>query len=200
MTRKLESRSFLNNNPGMALTYSEMIPLGRPAKPFLLKDLDGKPFTLDSFRGAKATVFIWLCAHCPYVQAVQDRIAAVAREYSAKGVKFAAICSNDARTYPEDAPDRLREQAKTCGFTFPYLLDETQDIARDYGAVCTPDFFVFDSNLKLAYRGRLDDSWKNAEKVTKRELAASLDALLAGQKTESNQMPAMGCSIKWRLT
>lgn len=182
----------------MALTYSEMIPLGKSAPKFSLSGIDGKTYAHDGFKGKKAVVVMFLCAHCPYVKATQDRIAKLAREYSAKDVQFMGICSNDPEQYPEDAPDGLRRQAREAGFAFPYLVDESQDVARAYGAVCTPDIFVFDKDLRLRYRGRIDDSWKDPSKVARQDLREALDALLAGREVSANQLPSMGCSIKWK--
>lgn len=182
----------------MALTYSEMIPLRKTAPDFKLTAIDGSRVALSDFKGKKAIVVMFICKHCPYVIAVQDRLAALAKEFQPRGAQFIGICSNDAETYPEDSADGLREQANKVGFTFPYLIDETQEVAKAYGAVCTPDIFVFDSDFKLRYRGRIDDSWKDESKVTKRELASALEALIADKQVDENQMPSMGCSIKWK--
>lgn len=182
----------------MALTYSEMVPLGKSAPAFDLRGIDGKRYSLESLKGAKASVVMFICRHCPYVVAVQDRLAAIAREYSSKGVRFVGINSNDTDKYPEDSPENMRRQAEEVGFTFPYLIDDAQDVARAYGAVCTPDIFVFDERLKLAYRGRIDDSWKDPAKVSRQDLRAALDALLKGEPVSADQIPSMGCSIKWK--
>jgi peroxiredoxin len=182
----------------MALTYSEMIPLGKNAPNFSLPGIDGKKHSLDSFAGKKSLVVMFICNHCPYVKAVQDRLAGLARDYGPKGVQFVAINSNDIENYPEDSPENMKRQSEEVGFTFPYLLDETQEVARAYGAVCTPDIFVFDRNFKLAYRGRIDDNWKEPSKVTRRDLSDALDALLEGAPVSKDQIPSMGCSIKWK--
>jgi peroxiredoxin len=182
----------------MALTYSEMVPLGKNAPNFSLPGIDGKTHSLESFAGKKSVVVMFICNHCPYVKAVQDRLAELARDYGPKGVQFVAINSNDTENYPEDSPENMKRQAEEVGFTFPYLLDESQEVARAYGAVCTPDIFVFDRNLKLAYRGRIDDNWKETSKVTRRDLSDALDALLAGTPVSKDQIPSMGCSIKWK--
>ncbi len=183
----------------MALTYSEMIPLGRSAPAFELQGIDGKKYNLDSFTNSKGLVVMFLCVHCPYVIATQDRIAAIAKEYETKGIRFVGINSNDLDKYPEDSPENMREQAKKVGFKFPYLIDETQEVARAYDAVCTPDIFAFDGNMKLAYRGRIDDSWKDPKKVTRQDLREALDGMLAGDAVSEDQIPSMGCSIKWKL-
>lgn len=182
----------------MALTYSEMVPLGKSAPAFKLPGIDGKTYSLEQFKGKQALVVMFICKHCPYVVAVQDRIAALARAFSGRGVQFVAINSNDTEKYPEDSPENMKLQAEQVGFTFPYLFDETQEVGRAYGAVCTPDIFVFDKALKLAYRGRIDDSWKDEKKVTRHDLRDALEALLAGTAVSGDQIPSMGCSIKWR--
>jgi hypothetical protein len=132
------------------------------------------------------------------VKAVEDRLIELNRDYAPKGVQFVGICSNDAATYPDDAFDKLAERWHAKGYGFPYLHDESQDVARAFGAVCTPDIFVYDRDRQLAYRGRIDDSWKEPAKVTRRELAEALDALVAGRRPSAEQKPSLGCSIKWR--
>jgi peroxiredoxin len=182
----------------MALTYSEMVPLGKSAPNFELRGIDGKLHALASFKGKKALVVMFICRHCPYVVAVQDRIAALAKEFTPKGVQFVGINSNDTEKYPEDSPENMKLQAKTVGFDFPYLVDETQEVAKAYGAVCTPDIFVFDQEFKLRYRGRIDDSWKDPTKVSKKDMREALEALVAQRKVSDDQIPSMGCSIKWK--
>ena len=182
----------------MALTYSEMVPLGKKAPAFTLTDIYGKKFSLDTCKDKKAYVILFICKHCPYVIATQDRIAKLADDLSPKGAQFVGICSNDAQEYPEDSPENLRLQAEKVGFHFPYLVDTTQDVAKSYGAVATPDIFVFDSKKILRYRGRIDNSWKDASKVTKEDLREAITALIEGQEVDQNQLPSMGCSIKWR--
>ena len=182
----------------MALTYSEMVPLGNSAPQFKLTGIDGKTYTLESFKGKSALVVMFICKHCPYVVAVQDRIAALAREFAPKNVQFVAIKSNDTDQYPEDSPDNMRKPSEEVWFDFPYLIDESQEVARAYGAVCTPDIFVFDQKMKLVYRGRIDDSWKDARKVNRHDLQDALNALLENRQVSANQIPSMGCSIKWR--
>jgi peroxiredoxin len=183
----------------VALTYTPEPELGSAAPDFSLADVvSGKTVRLADFSGARALVVMFICEHCPYVQAVQGRIAELAREYEKKGARFVAIGSNDAVKYPADSPANLKKQAQAQGFVFPYLVDETQEVARAYGAVCTPDFFVYDSRLALRYRGRLDDHWKEPAKVQRRELAEALDEILAGREPSGDQKPSMGCSIKWK--
>ena len=183
----------------MALTYSEMVPLGKTAPAFSLEGIDGKRYTLEHFKGTRALVVMFICKHCPYVIAVQDRLAALAKELSPRGARFIAINSNDTSRYPEDSAENMRMQADQVGFHFPYLIDTTQGVARAYGAVATPDIFVFDGHLRLSYRGRIDDSWKDASKVTSHDLHDAIVALLEGRTVAANQIPSMGCSIKWRV-
>jgi thiol-disulfide isomerase/thioredoxin len=141
---------------------------------------------------------MFICNHCPYVKAVEDRLIRLAREFEPRGVQFVAVCANDAENYPDDAFDKLAARWRERGYGFPYLHDEGQDVARAFGAVCTPDLFVFDRERRLAYRGRIDDSWKDESRVTRRELADALEALVAGRAPAREQRPSMGCSIKWR--
>ena len=141
---------------------------------------------------------MFICNHCPYVKAVEDRLIRLAREFEAKGVQLVGVCANDAENYPDDAFDALAARWRERGYGFPYLHDEAQDVARAFGAVCTPDIFVFDEDRRLAYRGRIDDSWKDESRVTRRELAEAVEALVAGKRTSPQQRPSMGCSIKWR--
>lgn len=176
------------------------MPLGTPAPPFSLPDVvTGKTISLDQFMGKKALLVMFICRHCPYVKHVQKELARIGAEYGARDVGIVAISSNDAETYPDDAPASLREQAQELLFTFPYCYDETQDVARAYGAECTPDFFLFDSNMRLVYRGRLDDSRpRSSDPVTGNELRAAIEAVLAGTPVNPDQKPSIGCNIKWR--
>jgi peroxiredoxin len=183
----------------MALTHSTQIALGTPAPGFDLPGVDGQRYTLDSFASAPALVVMFICNHCPYVKAINGRLVALASAYQARGVAFVAISSNDAARYPDDSFEKMAEVAQEEGYVFPYLYDESQAVAQAYGAVCTPDLFVYDAALTLAYRGRLDDNWKDEAAVTSRPLAAALDALLAGERPGEEQVPSMGCSIKWRF-
>ncbi len=176
--------------------------LGAACPDFRLPAVDGRTYARDDFAASPVLVVMFICNHCPYVQAVEDRLIRLQREYGPRGVQLVGVCSNDAATYPDDAFDKLAARWRERGYGFPYLHDEPQSVARAFGAVCTPDIFVYDSfgsagARRLAYRGRIDDSWKDESKVTKRELAAALDAILAGQKPATPQRPSMGCSIKW---
>jgi peroxiredoxin len=172
--------------------------LGAACPDFHLPAVDGKRYARDDFADKHALVVMFICNHCPYVKAVEDRLLRLAREFEPRGVQFVAVCSNDAETYPDDAFDKLAARWREKGYGFPYLHDEAQDVARAFGAVCTPDIFVYDRARRLAYRGRIDDSWKDETQVKRRELAAALEALVTGGKPSSEQRPSMGCSIKWR--
>ena len=182
----------------MALTENQDVPPGTPCPDFRLRSVDGREFARDDFRDQPVLVVLFICNHCPYVQAIEDRIVALAREYGPRGVQLIGICANDPTDYPDDRPERLLARWRELGYGFPYLIDATQDVARAFDAVCTPDIFVYGPDRKLAYHGRLDDNWQQAAKVTRRELAGALDALLAGRAPAGMQHPSMGCSIKWR--
>ncbi|HEY5089241.1 MAG TPA: thioredoxin family protein [Polyangia bacterium] len=172
--------------------------IGAPCPDFRLPAVDGKHYARDDFSGAPVLVVMFICNHCPYVQAVEDRIIHLHRTFDPQGVRFVGICSNDAETYPDDAFDKLRDRWRAKGYGFPYLHDESQAVARAFDAVCTPDIFVYGSDRKLAYRGRIDDAWKDETKVTHHELADAVEALVAGKTPTKVQRPSMGCSIKWR--
>jgi thiol-disulfide isomerase/thioredoxin len=185
----------------MAYTESNMLPLGSSAPDFELPDLlNGGVCRLESAAGDSATVIMFICNHCPYVLYVNPTIAEIVREYEQKGVAFIGINSNDAVNYPEDAPEKMAPHAREAGYTFPYLFDETQEVAKAYDAACTPDFYVFDKNLKLVYRGQLDPSRpkRNPVPSTGEDLRAALDAVLAGQPPIELQRPSGGCNIKWK--
>jgi peroxiredoxin len=182
----------------MALVESARPELGSKAPDFSLPATDGKTYSLESFSEQKALLVMFICNHCPYVIAVQDRLVQLARDYEDKRLGVLAICSNDPVRYPADNFEAMKRLATEKGFPFPYAQDETQEVAKAYGAECTPDFFLYDEDRALAYRGRLDDSWKDADKVTRRELRAAIDALLAGDRPTQGQIPSMGCSIKWK--
>lgn len=184
----------------MALTYSQEPKLGSQAPDFSLPGVDGITYSLASFARSRALVVAFMCNHCPYVIAVQDRINALAKEYAAKGVALIGINPNDAKKYPADNFDAMKARAKELGYVFPYVRDDSQEVARAFGAVCTPDFFVYaneSGKFLLRYAGRLDDNWKDPNAVMKRELAQALDAILSGRVPSSEQTPSMGCSIKW---
>jgi peroxiredoxin len=172
--------------------------LATPCPAFRLPAVDGRTYGLHDFDRADVLVVMFICNHCPYVQAVEDRLIRLAGELGPRGAAFVGICSNDAATYPDDAFDKLAERWRRKDYGFPYLHDEDQEVARSFGAVCTPDIFVYDRSRALAYRGRIDDAWKDESKVTRRELADAIEALLSGHRPSPEQRPSMGCSIKWR--
>lgn len=181
-------------------TASVMLPLGTPAPPFALRDVvSGQIYSLDSFTGKAALLVMFICRHCPYVQHVEQELARFGRDYRDTDLGIVAISSNDPEQYPDDAPPRLKEMAERLGFTFPFCFDETQDVAKAYRAACTPDFYLFDRERRLVYRGQLDDSRPgNNKPVTGRELRAAIDTVLAGKAVDSNQKASIGCSIKWK--
>ncbi len=185
----------------MALTESTMeLELGAQAPDFALRDVvTGKTVRRDDFRGQKGLLVMFICTHCPYVKHVEKGLAALGADYEGKGIGIVAISSNDAETYPDDSPAGLKQQAQRLGFRFPYLYDESQDVARAYHAACTPDFFLFDSGLKLVYRGQFDGSRPNSGlPVTGQDLRAAMDAVIAGKPVPTDQKPSIGCNIKWR--
>lgn len=184
----------------MARTESIMLELGTPAPEFHLPEpLTGKQVGLDDLKGDKGLVVVFMCNHCPYVKHIQKELAAVIEEYQAEGIAAVAISSNDISTHPDDAPDKMAEEAKRIGYTFPYLYDETQETAKAYHAACTPDLYVFDADRRLVYRGQFDDSRPgNDRPVTGADLRAALDALVAGNPVPADQIPSMGCNIKWK--
>lgn len=182
----------------MALTYSSKTELGSPCPSFSLGSVDQKIFSLEDFSQAKVLVVMFICNHCPYVKAVEDRLILLAEEFEEKDACFVAICSNDPSEYPEDEPAQLFHRWREKAYPFPYLIDSSQKVAKSFGAVCTPDFFVYDQDRKLRYRGRLDDSWKNAGLVQRQEMKTAIDALIEGEKLTAEQIPSMGCSIKWK--
>lgn len=183
----------------MALTPSTMLPLGTAAPDFKLPDTNGKTVSLADFKNAPALVVLFICNHCPYVKYIRRGLAQFGEDYASKGVAIVAISSNDAKNYTEDSPAKMKEEVKLAGYTFPYLYDETQAVARAYRAACTPDIYLFDKNQKLVYRGQFDDSRPgNGASVTGNDLRAALDATLAGKPVSSNQKASMGCNIKWK--
>jgi peroxiredoxin len=183
----------------MAETPSTMLELGTKAPDFRLPDTDGHVVALSDLAEAKALVVMFICNHCPFVKHVRAEIARLGAEYHRKGAALVAISSNDVAAYPDDSPERMREEKAAVGYTFPYLFDETQQVARAYRAACTPDFYVFDRDRRLVYRGQLDDSRPgNAVPVTGRDLRAALDAVLDGRPVDSRQKPSIGCNIKWK--
>ena len=176
-----------------------MLPLGTEAPNFHIKDtVSNNYYSLDDLKSDQATVIMFICNHCPYVIHVNPELVRIANEYRNKGVSFIAISSNDVETHPEDSPDKMSLVAKVLRFPFPYLYDKHQEVAKAYDAACTPDFYVFDGNLKLAYRGRLDDSRPgNGTALTGEDLRGAIDAVLNGISIEK-QYPSMGCNIKWK--
>ena len=184
----------------MARTPSNMLPLGTLAPDFTLLDtVSGKTVSLDELKSDKATVIMFICNHCPFVKHVDEAIVSLAKDYQAKGVSVIAISSNDVENYPQDSPELMKEEAEKVGYTFPYLYDETQEVAKAYDAACTPDFYVFDKDLKCAYRGQLDDSRPGNDKpVTGKDLRAALDEILEGKEVSAPQIPSLGCNIKWK--
>jgi peroxiredoxin len=177
-----------------------MAPLGMKAPGFRLPDVvSGRIVSLDDYRSAPALLVMFICNHCPYVKHVRDHLAQLVREYQARGLAAVAISSNDVAQFPEDGPGGMKEEARTVGYTFPYLYDENQEVAKQYRAACTPDFFVFDKDRRLAYRGQMDDSRPSSERpVTGKDLRAALDAVLAGRAASADQKPSLGCNIKWK--
>lgn len=183
----------------MVATPSTMMPLGTEAPDFTLEDTDGTPVSLDDFQGSKAYLIMFICNHCPFVKHVRRELARLGRDYMKKGVAIVAINSNDAQAYPDDSPEAMQREEEEVGYTFPYLYDETQEVAKAYGAACTPDIFLFDAGRQLAYRGQLDDSRPdNGVPVTGRDLRAAIDALLADRPVSPDQKPSLGCNIKWK--
>ena len=179
---------------------SEMLPLATEAPDFALPDVvSGDTVKLTDFLEARALLVMFICRHCPYVRHVRPALAQLGRDNQDTGLAIVAISANDPETYPEDAPESLAEEAREAGYTFPYLFDETQDIARAYHAACTPDFFLFDGDRRLVYRGQLDDSRPgNGKPNDGADLRAALDAVLAGKTPSPQQVPSMGCNIKWK--
>ena len=184
----------------MVLTPSRMMPLATPAPDFVLPDtVTEQKISLAEVRGDKATLVMFICNHCPYVKHIEAELARLGHDYASRGVGIVAISANDASNYPADAPDKMKATATANGYSFPYLYDESQQVARAYGAECTPDFFVFDQDLRCAYRGQLDDARPgNEEPNDGHDIRAALDALIAGQPVSADQRPSVGCNIKWK--
>jgi peroxiredoxin len=185
----------------MALTASTMeMELGLAAPDFALTDVvSGKRVRRDDFRDQKALLVVFMCAHCPYVKHIEKGLAALGIDYAGKPMRIVAISSNDVDNYPDDNPEGLKQQAESQGFRFPYLYDETQSVAKDFKAACTPDFFLFDGDFKLVYRGEFDSSRPgNTVPVTGESLRNAIDAVLAGKVPDADQRPSIGCNIKWK--
>ncbi len=184
----------------MAETPSTMLNLGTNAPDFSLPNvMDDRPFSLKDCKGSRALLVMFICNHCPFVKHVLAEFKRLQDDYVSRGVRIVAVNSNDVRAYPEDDPSHMRELARRAGWTFPYLLDETQKVAQAFQAACTPDFFLFDGKLKLVYRGQLDDARPgNAKPVNGKDLRAALDAVLSSKPAPQNQKPSIGCNIKWK--
>lgn len=184
----------------MALTPSNMIPLGTFAPSFTLPDaVSGNTYSLQQLKGDKATLVMFICNHCPYVKHINSQLVVLANDYMPKGVAFIAISSNDVIAQPDDAPEQMKELAAKEGYPFPYLYDESQAVAKAYDAACTPDFYIFDADLKLAYRGQLDDSRpSNNKPLTGADIRTAFNALLSGTPVSPRQRPSIGCNIKWK--
>ncbi|GBE10614.1 thiol-disulfide oxidoreductase [bacterium BMS3Bbin12] len=184
----------------MTRTASTMLELGTPAPDFRLPEpVTDREVSLDDFRDAPALLVTFICNHCPYVRHIRRRLAELVRDYQGKGLAAVGINSNDVAHYPDDAPEKMIEEVRNIGYTFPYLYDETQEVAKAYRAACTPDFFLFDRNRRLVYRGQFDDARPgNDAPVTGRDLAAAIDAVLAGRAVPTDQKPSLGCNIKWK--
>lgn len=184
----------------MAKTPSNMIPLGTVAPTFnLLDTVSNKMLSLNTLRSDIATVIIFICNHCPYVTHIREKLVDIAKEYQAKGISFIAISSNDVSKYPSDGPEQMHYEAKTHGYPFPYLYDETQDVAKAYQAACTPDIYVFDKNMMCVYRGRFDNSTPgNSAPVTGKDLTTALNKILMKQPVDDEQFASIGCNIKWK--
>ncbi|TXG38898.1 thioredoxin family protein [Seonamhaeicola maritimus] len=185
----------------MARTPSNMLPLGTQAPNFSLEDtVTDSILSLDQIKGEKGTVIMFICNHCPFVIHVNSEIVSIANTYTEKGIGFAAISSNDVVNHPQDSPEKMKAHANNEGYSFPYLYDETQDIAKAYDAACTPDFYVFDEALKLVYRGQLDDSRpENGIPLNGNDLREAIECLIEGTDNTSLQKPSIGCNIKWKV-
>ncbi|WP_121437939.1 thioredoxin family protein [Actinomadura pelletieri] len=178
---------------------SFMVPLGSAVPAFTLPSIDGRTVSHDDFAEASALLVMFLSNHCPYVRRIEDGIGAVTAEYAGRGLATVAVCSNDVENYPDDGAERLREQAERAGFTFPYLVDESQETGRAFRAACTPDFFLYDGRRRLAYRGQFDGARpKNDVPSDGASLRAALDLVLAGREVPEPHTPSLGCSIKWK--
>ena len=183
----------------MVMTASTMLVLGTQAPSFSLPDIDGSIVSSADFADAKGLLVIFMCNHCPFVIHLRSALAEFGEEYQAKGLALVGISSNDVSTHPDDSPEKMAEEARSAGYTFPYLFDETQDVAKAYRAACTPDFFLFDQDRALVYRGQFDDSRpESGIPVTGIDLRAACDAVLAGNQVPETQKPSIGCNIKWR--
>jgi peroxiredoxin len=185
--------------PPMVATNSTMLPLGTAAPDFRLPDTEGRAVSLADFNQARALVVVFMCNHCPYVKHIRAGLAQLARDYQTRNVAMVGVNSNDVRNYPADRPEQMKEEVQSAGYIFPYLYDETQEVAKAYRAACTPDLYLFDGAQRLFYRGQFDDSRPgNGLPVTGKDVRAALDALLAGRPAPSRQTSSIGCNIKWK--
>jgi peroxiredoxin len=183
----------------MVSVPSTMMPLGTRAPDFSLPDTDGKTVSMDDFRDAPGLLVMFICNHCPYVKHLREALTRFGREYGERGLAIVAISSNDIEKYPQDSPEMMKKEKEEAGYPFPYLFDESQAVARAYRAACTPDFFLFDGDRRLAYRGQFDPSRpKNDVPVTGEDLRAAADAVLEGRPVPEEQTPSIGCNIKWK--
>ncbi len=183
----------------MAVTPSTMLALGTPAPDFRLPDTDGTTVSLGDLKDAPALLVVFMCNHCPYVKHVREGLSQMAKDYQAKGVAIVGINSNDVANFPDDSPEMMAKEVKAAGYTFPYLYDESQEVAKAYRAACTPDFFLFDKQRKLVYRGQMDDSRPGSGiPVTGGDLRAAMDAVLEGRSVPTDQKASIGCNIKWK--
>jgi peroxiredoxin len=183
----------------MVKTASTMLPLGTKAPDFSLVNVDGRTISLADQKNAKALLVIFMCNHCPFVKHIAEGLTQLANDYLARGVAIVGINSNDTSAHPEDSPERMVQEAELRGYPFPYLFDEDQSVAKAYRAACTPDFFLFDGQQRLVYRGQLDSSRPNSGiPVTGKDLRAALDSVLAGRPVDTDQAPSIGCNIKWK--
>lgn len=184
----------------MSLTPSTMLDLGTKAPDFQLPDVvSGEPISLETFADQEALLVMFICQHCPFVRHVKQELAQIGKDYGPKGLGMVAISANDVDNYPDDAPGKLKEMADDLGFTFPFCYDETQETAKRYTAACTPDFFLFDRDRRLVYRGQLDDSRPSNElPVTGKDLRSAIEKVLAGEPVSPEQKPSIGCNIKWK--
>ena len=182
----------------MVLMYSNIQPLRSSAKSFNLLGTDDRLYSLDSFSEKKVLVIVFMCNHCPYVKAILQRLIDLQNGWIGQGVQFVGINPNDTEKYPDDSMENMKQIVREKKIPFPYLLDETQEVAKAYAAVCTPDIFVYGSERKLLYQGRVDDSWQHPEKVTRQDLKEAITLIVNDKKVDENQIASMGCSIKWK--
>ncbi len=182
----------------MATVHSTMVPLGTPAPDFNLPGTDNKAYSLENFKDKKVLVVIFMCNHCPYVKAVLRRLINLQSEYAEQSVQLVGINVNDANKYPDDSPENMKALAEKKQLPFPYLFDSTQESAKAYDAVCTPDIYVYGEERKLLYRGRVDDNWQHPDEITRHDLKDAIEAILADQPVNEDQVPSIGCSIKWK--